>query len=728
MGTGVYRPHVEGEDHRKRGYFAEAVGDRHESRHQRVQREDPDFAAYHKTANLAKAELDQHPPRAQPGETAKVFSGECRPSEYKCGAVDSGDGSTRTKVYFPSKNGEWKTRPEVVHDFRVETDIRHDFQDLIKQDLKRAAAHHQAHQEELIADRKLVSMNPFGKNAVGLKEDLQKYYGVPINSEPLEARQLHPDVPRPMSNIIGFQQEHHSPNKGCVAHADLMDGSRYEPSSSPEFQRQRQKETATVLRDQVEETRALRRAARAIDLKNDDNDHGLVANLAPRRKRKEHYGLSTLITVPTKAQPDTHLGDVLQWQITMEHQRKERDQYAARYEEFKEFDPYFEPESQPSLHLSASCRGCRGCPDCTVVCSKLILLCGCRVSFSRYSEPHQFKKIKDSRRHKPQESGNEIRGTSLVMAKTSHGPTLLPDGSKMYPKAKSVKAREAEAETRAQAEGRSEFGRPGAGNAIRGPNGELHTALYGVIDGEKSGRIFERESEMYQKRQARHREEEQTVLREQSERRAILRAKSRAFDPNVHTSLKIDPPQLIRENGLKSSRRNQQDYEPLGATPVRDRVVIHDPNLKMTLDAQVKERHHMREQEKAALRSSAVPFADRLDSYQTRTPRGRSCPEEYNQQDHSKRSILLQDPEQTERLRYRQDLDADIAARRQRKKELYTRKMREEAAQCEHGPFPGKYYNDSDRGKRDKHGNIHAGRQRMPNDMLTQVMHCDDLV
>lgn len=346
-GTGLHRPYVEG-DHRRKGFNRDP--DWRESRKPAEPKPEAEFSAYHKTHVMERA-VSEKPPRAKPGETAKVFTGECRPSEYKGGGIDPGDGSLVQKVYCRSKNAEWKRPSEVAQDFKPENDILNDFRQAMKADLERVAAKRQAEKEQQLAERELVKAYPFayGKDPVGRKQDLKKYYGIEVKSEPLEA--LHPEQKRDMTKIPGFETKHEAePKRKADIDTNQVGLARYEGRSSMKVSRRRkQAEEAETLRSQLEETKALKRAALAAEERDKREDRGLVGKLAPSKQEKESYGMQSLITAPAKPTIDPTLAQDLKSQMSAELQRKERDKHPARYDKFEKFDPYVHLPLMPPL-------------------------------------------------------------------------------------------------------------------------------------------------------------------------------------------------------------------------------------------------------------------------------------------------------------------------------------------------------------------------------------------
>lgn len=346
---------------------------------------------------------------------------------------------------------------------------------------------------------------------------------------------------------------------------------------------------------------------------------------------------------------------------------------------------------------------------------------------TRYSEPYAMRNIKDARRHRAKETGTTIEGLSLsnVMGTKGGGapadPAVLPDGSTRYARPKNVELEETEAEVKAQREGRSEFGRPGAGAAIRRSDGEIETALFGKIDGEKNGRQFERQTEAYKEKRARHRAEERVVLEEQEKRRSVERRRGRAVDPTVKTSLDLAPPPMSRKDGLR-----RREHTPENIHVTLDPVIHRDPALKASLDSQVRERQAQREREKAEKMETPHSIVDALTPYERAKPHGRPGPGEFNQGEFSSRPVLLQDPEETRRVR--RDLEREMSLHRKRKKELRERKLREERAHAEHGPLPGNQESGGGRARRDKDGNVIARRKRLSNDLVARAAAAPALV
>jgi hypothetical protein len=59
---------------------------------------------------MAHTYTDDKVPRARPGDTGSVFTGELRPSNMKLTGVDSGDGTVVGRSWYRSKDDLWTTK------------------------------------------------------------------------------------------------------------------------------------------------------------------------------------------------------------------------------------------------------------------------------------------------------------------------------------------------------------------------------------------------------------------------------------------------------------------------------------------------------------------------------------------------------------------------------------------------------------------------------------------
>eukprot|EP00038_Savillea_parva_P017576 m.20861 g.20861 ORF g.20861 m.20861 type:complete len:735 (+) comp3835_c0_seq1:71-2275(+) len=677
MNTGMPPRPYQDNDHRRHGFYNNP--DWKDGRHPPQVRPDPG-TAFHKHHIMEQSVLEK-PPRAKPGETAGVFAGELRPSAYKGAGQDPKDGSVNERQYYPSKNAEWKTRAEMYKDYRPDMDRVQEFRHMMKLDEQYAAARKQAEADQKIADRALIKQFPFGKNPVGLKEDLKRYYGIEGHAEPLEA--LHVTDARPLKTIAGFTHAHES-KLGVRKHVeDVETGARYEnrPDMIQE-RRNKQAEASAMLQSQVEDNRARRAMVIEAEQRALEADQGLVSRLERSTPNKPHKPVERhRITEPPKPACDKRLADNLRKQIQWEEQRKEYEKHPNRYDKFQKFDPF--------------------------------------------SEPFATQKIQDARRHKRVDVPAVVDGSSLANVMGTKGggapvsPTLRPDGGEMYPKSKILVCEEPLAEAKAQAAGQSEFGRPGAGAAIRRPNGEIDTEIYGRVTAIQTGRVFDRETQAYKDKYERHRADGRQSIKDHEARRAQERAEARQMDAHTSTSLPLTPspcPQTGR-------RHRTRQEERIGL--LVDKTIEHDPALKASLDEQVQERQRQRAQERAHAANGGKSFADNLTPYRA-TPRGRPFPSECNQEEFLKRPVLLADPEDIHRTR--RELKREMSMHRRHRKELHKRKLREEMAHVQHGSLPGNVDRNAGKPLKDNEGNIRAHRKRLPNEILAHTGAAPTLV
>jgi len=667
MGTGIQQEHRRG-DNRRKGFFADP--DWQAPRKKAEQKPEPSFSAYHKQHVMQKS-VTEDTARAQPGDTAKVFSGECHASDYRPSGIDPGDGSVVGRKYYASKNSSWVNREDLVRDFEAEANMKEDFRREMLAQQRRDADRRQAEKRQRDADRALVEKYPFGRGASGKRADREN------QNDPLE--DLHRREHRGLDKVAGFSA---APTKGTrmavkINVKESGGPARYEDHSDELRQRRRmQVKEAITLRDQIEESHELKQRVRRADAETAAADHGILEKIH-HPKKKRTYGKQTVITEARKPSADKTLAKDLRSQISSEHERKNREQHPGRYEQFHEFDPF--------------------------------------------SKPYSTRKARDARRRRGADTGNTIEGSSLSNFMGTKGggapadPVTLPDGRRMHFRARNVDAEELEAEIKAQAEGTSEYGRPGAGAAIRLPNGKPKTVLSNVVDGERTGFAYERQRPSFKAKRARERAQTEHCIREHEALKQQQRSEARS-DPNIATSLSMThtPP----------GPTGKPKGEKLGL--LMDPVVTRDPTLRSALERQVKEREHRKAAARAAKKEKVKSFADGLTPYTPAKARPRRHPPpEFNQEELSRRPVLLQDPAERDQLR--RDLERDIESHRRRKKQAHERRLREEIAHADHGSFPGGT-GGAGRVRRDKHGRVEARRHKMEADLQGQITFTPALV